>query len=288
MTVPIPPGRLYGETERRISCGGLILSESSYSAGRSTPKHAHEAPLFYFVVGGTCIEETSGGVQQHHARSTLVYRPAGEPHATHWPETPGACFHLEFTGANWAARFADSKAQLSAARIFAGGLPVWLGRRLRNELFSGDDLTPLAIEGMALELLAETARAERLRTPSQETPPKTSRPPRWLEAVHQRAQDEFNISFSLAEFAETAGVQPSSLARAFRRQYGCTLGEYHAPSAHRTRLPPCSLSSDVRLSRTSPRWSAFADQSHFTRAFTAQIGIPPARYRSGMKTRRSS
>ena len=68
----------------------------------------------------------------------------------------------------------------------------------------------------------------------------------------------------------------SAVAQAFRRRYGCTIGEYlrecrvaRAASALRGRQPISSNAHD----------SGFADHSHLSRVFRRVVGCTPAEYR---------
>ena len=258
------PGLGFGQTRARLDCAGLILSESVYPADCRTERHTHDAPFFYFVLEGCCRETAPGRMQ---GLNTLVFLPAGEPHATHWAGPDGHCFHVEFTGSRWQERLEATG--LECGRACSHGLPRWLATRLHTEFRRRDALSPLSLEGLALELVAEAAR---------QALPAEAGPPRWLRAVRDRLHDEFASPFSLEELAQTADVHPAHLARVFRREYGCTAGDY----VRRLRVEyACRLllSGDAPLGVIAHS-AGFADQSHFTKTFRLLTGQTPAHFRS--------
>ncbi len=257
------PGVGFGQTQARLDCAGLIFTESVYPEGCRTERHTHDAPFFYFVLDGSCCETVPG---QTHGRDTLVFLPAGEPHATHWPEPEGRSFHLEFIGTGWQERL--SAAGLDRGRACSDGLPRWLATRLHAEFRRRDALSPLSLEGLALELVAESAR---LLLPAE------AGPPRWLRAVKDRLHDEFASAFSLEQLAQAADVHPAHLACLFRREYGCTAGDY----VRRLRVEyACRLllSGDTPIGVIAHH-AGFTDQSHFTKTFRCLTGQTPAEFR---------
>jgi AraC family transcriptional regulator len=147
--------------------------------------------------------------------------------------------------------------------------PAW---RIARELRAPDASTPLAVEGLVLEMLALASRrdgiAERMRR---------ARAPVWLT----RARDELHAHFlrppRLRDLAATAGVHPDHLARAFRLRFGVPVGAY----VRRLRLDWAAGQlerGDVTLVHLALN-AGFADQSHFTRAFKRHTGLTPAEYR---------
>src|SRR5262249_17236922 len=101
---------------------------------------------------------------------------------------------------------------------FRSGVAPWLARRLYREYQRPDSASLLAMEGLALEILAETCRH---RAPS---PDRT--PPRWLLRARELLHARFAEKLSLDEIAAAAGVHPMHFARVFRGHFGCTAGDY--------------------------------------------------------------
>jgi AraC family transcriptional regulator len=153
---------------------------------------------------------------------------------------------------------------------------TWLAWRLAGELRARDAAAPLAAEGFALELLAATTRETRAERPH-------ARPPAWLRAAEELLRARLAERIGLAELAETVGVHPAYLARAFRAHYGLSVGEY----GRRLRLAWAAAElagSETPLAEIASS-AGFADQSHFTRVFRRHVGTTPARYRAQARSR---
>jgi AraC family transcriptional regulator len=79
------------------------------------------------------------------------------------------------------------------------------------------------------------------------------------------------------------GVHPAHLARVFRQQYGCTLGDY----VRRLRVEfACRrmTTGDTPLVEIALA-AGFADQSHFTKTFKSLVGITPAEFQRQFRPR---
>lgn len=139
---------------------------------------------------------------------------------------------------------------------------------LRSELQHWDAQSPLAVECRLHALLDEAAIDVRLD--GDHAPP-------WLQRVREQLEDQWRTQPGIAELAHTAGVHPVYLARAFRRQYGCTPADY----LRRCRLQRAALMlSDRRRSIAAIAADCgFVDHSHLTRAFTLRFGCTPSAYR---------
>jgi AraC family transcriptional regulator len=145
-----------------------------------------------------------------------------------------------------------------------------LARRISGELSASDEAAPVAVEGLAFELVAAAVRTARGGIPS--------RRPAWLgPVVEQLHAEPAGSPLRLTELAATANVDPAHLGRVFRRHYGVSLGTY----LRRLRLDRAAATltgTDAPLARIAVE-HGFADQSHFTRAFKHHTGVTPARYR---------
>jgi AraC family transcriptional regulator len=195
-------------------------------------------------------------------------------------------------GATHGARFGSAGARILIVRPRNASDPVagcfdriaelrgceltWLAWRLAGELRAEDAAAPLAAEGFALELLAATTRETRAERPH-------ARPPAWLRAAEELLRARLAERIGLAELAETVGVHPAYLARAFRAHYGLSVGEY----GRRLRLAWAAAElagSETPLAEIAAS-AGFADQSHFTRVFRRHVGTTPARYRAQARSR---
>ena len=144
-----------------------------------------------------------------------------------------------------------------------------LARRISGELSASDEAAPVAVEGLAFELVAAAVRTAPGRLPS--------RRPAWLGRVVEQLHAAPAGALSLAELAASANVDPAHLGRVFRLHYGVSLATY----LRRLRLDWAAATlagTDAPLARIAVE-HGFADQSHFTRAFKHHTGVTPARYR---------
>lgn len=160
---------------------------------------------------------------------------------------------------------------LDSINHFADGQVGLLARRLSIEIARPDDLTPLAIEALGLELLATAARSL-LSRPADLTPPK------WLERVRDRLREDFPAPVTLTELAGIAGMHPGHLTRMFRRYYGRSIGAYRRERRLDWTAKRLVVSGDSLAAVAAA--AGFADQSHFARAFKQCYGCSPGDYRA--------
>jgi AraC family transcriptional regulator len=100
----------------------------------------------------------------------------------------------------------------------------------------------------------------------------------------QRAAQRSRAGSPSEIVAAELGVAPVRLARAFRRAYGESPGEYD----RRQRIhKACErlAAGDTALATIAAELG-FADQSHFTRVFRRQVGITPGVWRRENTPRR--
>ncbi|HET6552794.1 MAG TPA: AraC family transcriptional regulator [Dyella sp.] len=102
----------------------------------------------------------------------------------------------------------------------------------------------------------------------------------WQEKrVKELIAEHLCDGISLAELADNCGLSLSYLARGFKRNTGATPHQWFMTkrlelAIKLMRDPDLSL-ADVALS------TGFADQCHFTRMFSAKIGVSPGAWRAG-------
>jgi AraC-like DNA-binding protein len=255
---------------RRVGFNGITLTEGIHSSGSTLPWHDHGGPTLCFVLDGAFAEYMRGGVIDCRP-STFKITPAGE---RHWNR-----FHLGDVRGLLVEIDAECRAGLEPfARVLArahhseGSLESLLARRLYAEFRAEDEAATLAMEGLLLELLAAVARAR--DTADGSVPP-------WARRALTMLQDAPAARRSLAAVASEVGVHPATLARGFRRAYGCTLGQMQ----RRLRLSFAAhqLSATERPLAAIAQEAGFFDQSHFTNAFRRQLGTSPSRYRQATR-----
>ena len=245
----------------------LIVTENAYAPQARLPKHSHQQACFCLVLQGAYTEVYSRKTLNCEPFS-LVFRPAGEMHSDHFSSVRVRCFIIEFDN-SWLERVHTYTAGLEGPRTFHQNSIVWRALKLRKEIKRMDAVTPLTIEGLMLEMMAEASR-HCGKTSSSDVPP------RWLAQAREILQEHSTERLTLSSLAETVGVHPVYLACAFRRHYRCTIGEHvrqlRVESACR------ELAKNTPLSQVALN-AGFTDQSQFSRTFKRVIGLTPSEYR---------
>jgi AraC family transcriptional regulator len=194
----------------------LILSETCYSPGSRLPRHSHENAYLCLVRQGS-YSETYGGRTRTCGPMTVAFHPPEELHEESFHDEPVLSFNVELT-ARWLHRLRDHSALLERAPHFDGGPHAFLVLRLYREFQAPDGLSPLAVEGLMLEMAAEACRRSQ--------PDARRNKPRWLEQTRELLHARFHEPMTLAEIAAGVGVHPVYLASVFRRHYRSSVGEY--------------------------------------------------------------
>jgi AraC family transcriptional regulator len=266
MSVRLSSGRFYGTARRRIGLGGLNVIESAYREGVELPLHDHQNPHFCFVLDGV-YEERLGRRWVRRTSADMAWYPAEVSHAERHLAS-GRHLLVEIDHGQLAELLEDVDAPREPIDL-RGSRATLLARLLHRELGIGDDVSPLAMHGLVLEMTAEACRFGR-NVDERDTP-------RWLRAVHGRLEEEFRDPPSLDELAADAGVHRAHLARVFRSRYGCTVGE----RIRRLRIEfACErLAGTGDPLATIAIEAGFADQSHFSRSFRAVTGVTPGVFR---------
>src|SRR5262249_51185218 len=143
------------------------------------------------------------------------------------------------------------------AASYRGGLVLHLAHRLYGEFRLRDEVSRLAIESLALGVLAEASR--RAAKEDREAAPA------WLVRARAFVDQHFAERLLLATVAAMVGVHPVHLARTFRRTYDTTFSGY----IRERRVDYASeqlASSGASLGEIALA-AGFCDQSHFCRTF---------------------
>ncbi len=273
MNQSLPSGHIYGQIINRADIAGFTLSESAYLPDTHIARHVHEQSYFCILLEGS-YRENYGKKTRECRPSTVVFHPPREVHSTHFGDNGGRLFRFEIKP-QWLERIGEYSMALSGPADFYGGSLAWLNSRLYKEFREIDDVSPLAIEGLILEIVAEMAR----RTANHAE----LDAPRWLKTAGELLRDQCGETLVFSSIAESVGVHPVHLARVFRRFHGCTLGEY----VRRVRIDAAThklIASDAPLVEVAIT-CGFSDQSHFSKTFKHATGMTPARYRAIFRSR---
>jgi AraC family transcriptional regulator len=166
-------------------------------------------------------------------------------------------------------RVTERSARLDRPMSLDGGRAACLAMQLYREFQQMDDVSSLAIEGLALAIAAAMSRRA--------LPGGGRVPPVWLERAREILDAGFTAPPTLATLADMVGVHPVYLAGTFHKHYGCTIGHY----VRRLRVEfACRelCSSEAPLVAVALT-AGFSSQAHFSTTFKRLTGLTPAEYR---------
>jgi AraC family transcriptional regulator len=256
---------------RSARVAGFTLTEGIHPEGSSLPWHTHDCPTICFVLRGAFTEMYAGKTLAC-SPTTLKFTPAGEKHCDRFDrEARGLLIEAEPSRIEALGAHA---AVLEHHMSFQGGLPAAIASRIYEEFRLMDDAAPLAIEGLLLELLAAASRRGNGSGAR-------GNPPPWVSQARDLLHADQGGRRTLSELAGEVGVHPVTLARAFRRSYGCSVGEY----MRRLRIERAAAelgASDTPLAAIALA-AGFSDQSHFSNLFRRETGMSPSAYRRAVR-----
>ncbi|MBS0470140.1 MAG: helix-turn-helix transcriptional regulator [Proteobacteria bacterium] len=256
---------LHGEILFRRRLEGFVVTEGSYPSLLEIARHDHEHASICIVLSGG-YEERFEARTREAVPGTVILHPEGEHHSeVHGPA------HVRLLTIEVEPGVPD--ALRPVAGLFTSGWhrkdtrSFGLAARLRREIEYRDPHSSLVAETLIADMIDTLGRTRAAEAHGA----------RWLKDVRDRLEAEGLRPPRLRELGELAGVHPVYLARAFRRTYGCSIGDYvrtvqvgHAILLLGNREQP--------LSQVAYE-AGFSDQSHMTRLVRAQTGFTPAHWR---------
>jgi AraC family transcriptional regulator len=261
-----PPLRAAARTTK-VSIPGFEVFAGSHPAGSALPVHSHPDPTICYVIEGR-FTEYSRGRSLDCESDMLKLTAAGQTHSDRFQHADARGIRIDiarerFTESPSILRLLDSEFVIPRSRLRP------LIRRLVSELEAPDDTSPLVVEGLLLELLTRLAR-ERASGTARDFPA-------WLRRAEELIRAKFTTSLTLSDVAQSVGVSPATLARAYRARFGLSVGA-------QVRQLRIEWAAEEMLRSTEPMSTialraGFYDQAHFTNVFHSVMGTSPARYR---------
>ena len=273
MELNVPYGCFAAKILKSAIVSDFTLTETLYPSRLELPEHSHERACFSFVLKGGFTEKYGNRTRQCEP-SNVIYLPSGQPHSDNFRSVGAHALHVEIDLGR-PMRFGEFPTLLPNSTDFQGGIIALLFYKLYQE-FGGktDRATPLAIEGLVLEIIAASLR----KTTEKRTKKESVKN---LERVRSFLHAHFAEQNSLARIADLAGMQPTHLARAFRHRYDCTVGEY----VRRLRIEFAlgELSDSEKPLALIAQTAGFFDQSHFSKTFKLLTGQSPGGFRKHLR-----
>lgn len=270
MLKKLEPGRSNGEVLKRFDTAGFIMTEIAYSARGGLAEHCHENAHFCFVLRGTYVE--SDDRQEMRCKPlTLTFRPPGELHRDEFHNEEVRVFTIDIPP-RWIERLRQDSISLGRAINFQGGLITQLSNRLVKEVHRMDTAAGLIVEGLTLEIMAETARRSAQNV--------ERAIPCWLKRAKDLLHARFAEHLTLEQIAAEVGVHPVHLASVFRQKYRCTVGEYIRGLRIEYACREIEK-GDMPLAQIALE-AGFANQGHFSGTFKRLTGLTPVSYRNSL------
>ena len=248
---------------------GIRLTEALFPAGAALSMHAHERTVVAVMLAGG-FDLVFRARRFDCPTGMVSVEPAEEPHANRIGANGARPLVLEIASDAMAESLRSYARVLSGPAAFRRVGVGGIARRLQRELRRSDASSLLALETLALELLAAIAeRSDRDRDARGRGG--------WVATVRELIHAHLDRPLRVMDLAEAAGVHRVHLGRVFRARYGESIGTYH----RRLRIEWAARElacQDARVADVALR-AGFADQSHFTRFFRRMMGITPHAYR---------
>jgi AraC family transcriptional regulator len=264
----LQPGCFYGDLHSSFKVCGLGLADIVYPANQKTLEHTHELAYFSLTLKGT-YTRFYGAQRVQCAPQTLIFHPPHQKQSGCCDEAGGRAFLVEI-GPRLFEHVNRHPAITDRLAVFRNGPLIRSAIKLYKEFRQMDALSPLTIEGLLLEMLAEASR--HLRNVH------SDKRPLWLEQAKEIINAFFSDDLTISSIAESVGVHPVYLAAEFRRIYQTTIGEYMRKlrvdfacrEIARTGVPLVQIALE----------SGFSNQSQFCTTFKRVTGMTPAAYRA--------
>lgn len=251
-----------------VEVAGFAVDETRYPGGLELVPHRHERASLCFVLEGGLTERIGRGERECGA-ATLIVKPRDEVHSDRFHAGGARCLNIVVDHERLAALHGAFPA-LDEVQFEEDPALAVPGQRIALELGRTDDLTPLVVEGLVLELIGGTLRSARLRRARASASP-------WLEEARALLHARFAGRVALSEVAAAVGRHPVHVAQRFRQRFGLSIGAY----VRRLRVEHVArrlAAGGEPLARLAAE-AGFADQSHMQRVFKACLGVTPTAYR---------
>lgn len=256
-------GRFFGHARvERATESFTFVERTPELREAEVPLHTHDEAHFVYVVRGLYVTE-SHDAPDVCSTASLVFNPRGTTHRDRFRSDDGVFFTIG-VGGDVASTIERTLPRATFLRT-----PPIVGAMSRayRAYCEGDAFADLLLESLGLELAGNAApHATTL----------DAQPPRWLLRAREFLR-ETNPPPKIGEAAAAAGVHPVHFARAFRRHFHCSPGEY----LRECRLERAKvLLADVGHTLADVAQAAgFCDQSELTRAFRRTYGWTPRQFR---------
>jgi AraC family transcriptional regulator len=229
--------------------------------GTRLEEHAHAWGCLHWIRGGL-YKERDAATRHRCGSGTLLYKAPSVVHDNLFDEGDAWALRLQIPShlLPEPAREASSSIHMLAPLARPLLAAVWAEQQI------ADGPSELAVAALTNEIVNDVVGVAGARSVSS----------RAARNAYQAISDRWNDTISFSELADQAGVDRSTLARSFRRRFGMSMGAFQ----RRLRVAHAlAMLDDGASVVVVAHGTGFADQAHFTRAFKAVVGVPPALWR---------
>lgn len=262
---PRKRGELFGDLQRQRQVESFIVTEGYYPPSLRIRRHDHELASVCVVLAGSYDEEF--GRQRRRAQPGMVIvHPEGEHHEETHDLVRVKLLTVE-VATGWLEELRPSVRAFNESWHRMDYSITSLACRISSEIGRRDATSGPVIESSILEIFAALDSSTTAETNKS----------KWLSRVRERLESEFQHPPTLRQLAEMAGVHSVYLARAFRKRFGCSVGEY----IRRLQVGKAAILLENESSplSTVAYEAGFADQCHMTRRVRAETGLTPGALR---------
>ena len=256
-----------------LELNGFLVTDATFEAVRYSREHEHELPFIGVILAGG-LEKWLGRLSFSLSTAGVYVMPSGVRHIDAYSVVGVRLLTVELDPET--EMWEPCASLLARVRRLRGPELATIARQIAVELLAQDDLRPIAVEGLSLELVAAATR-------SINDANGRPRAPAWLNTVDEFLTESCFQPLRIAEIAALVHVHPAHLARVFRAHHGETIG--HRIRRLRIDWAIGQLVEGERPLRDIAAQAGFAHQSHFSRAFKEYTGWPPAQYRERQRAK---
>ena len=261
-------GQFLGDRQARRRFAGIELADMRPTVPRhEVHAHTHDEAHLLVLHRGAYLSSAQG-MPEVCVEPVVLLNPPGTHHRDCFHSLDDARFlTVSLDASLWTQANAGAALPSHATRLPALALPV--AYRLWRQLIDFDDTSMLAIEAEVHALLARSAGISDSAIEASSSA--------WLVRARARLQDDVGNVPGIAELAREAGLHPVYFARAFRRAYGCSPGDFLRQ--RRVEAAIVVLCGGTRPLAEVAGSCGFADQSHMSHALQRAIGLSPLQVR---------
>lgn len=270
MPTPQQPSTELTSAPANPACG-LRVRACSYSAARHMAMHAHDSASLTVIARGAVFEDSPHLSAFTACAGDCIIKPVGSRHEDRFGDAPTSTLQIRFLPTDETRPWLESIDRRGHALLRCSAVALPLLAILRGEASTGDASTGDAARRSTDDLLMDALGALAVLV---EGRPRT---PAWLARAEREIAARLPEPVSVAGLAQTLGIHPAHLTRAFHAAHGCGVSEF--VRRRRVQMAAEMLAAGRGAICDIAQRAGFHDQAHLTRSFRDVLGTTPHAYR---------